>query len=125
MVSHPRSARDPSLTSRFNSLIGRYASLFGGFVSLFARLGNLTATAQENQRFAGTALLAERPEIGLLPVSSRRSAKCPIYTHHPLQRSGSGRIRPSLAHSVSSRFRILPLAVSGNDSIAMKYSGMS
>src|SRR5215472_11994672 len=125
MVSHSRSARDPLPRGRFNSLIGRYTSLFGRFVSLFALLGNLTATAQENQKFAGTAWLAERPETGLLPVFSRRSAKRPVRYHRPLQRTGSGRMWPFLAHSTSSRFRILPLAVSGNASIAMKYSGMS
>src|SRR5205823_5091261 len=32
---------------------------------------------------------------------------------------------PDLAHATSSRFRILPLAVSGYSLIAMKYSGMS
>ena len=39
--------------------------------------------------------------------------------------TGAGRIRPVRAHSTSSRFRILPLAVSGYSLIAMKYSGMS
>ena len=41
------------------------------------------------------------------------------------KRTGSGRIVPRLAISTSSRLRILPLAVRGNASTRMKYSGMS
>ena len=42
----------------------------------------------------------------------------------PADRLRAGR-GPLFVHSTSSRFRILPLAVSGNASSAMKYSGMS
>ena len=39
--------------------------------------------------------------------------------------TGAGAIFPALVHSTSSRFKILPLAVSGNASMRIKNSGMS